>query len=492
MKLMRGRRILFLLIAIPFAFAFAPGAEARVGGGDSYSGGGGGSSGGSGDGGGEIIYLLFRFLFWLTLEYPAIGIPVDIVVILFLIKWFRKSNEEKTARAFAAATSRVGTSDSKLPALRKFDPHFSEVTFRDFCYSLYARAHHARGSGKLAQYAPYLSEGARGTLASRGNIAEVRGIVIGSMAVGPLRGVDTPTVDVTVTFEANYTEVSGEREESWYVREQWVLERKRDILSPAPEKARADHCPRCGAALKTRSDGACDYCGVRIASGAFQWYVRAIALISKDARGPLLTSNVPEQGTARATVMQPGYGRQREAFIKAHPDFAWPAFEQQVRSTAIALQDAWTSREWEKARAYETDALFQTHRYWIDAYRRQKLRNVVDGYNVARVQAVRITTDVFYESITVRIWAEGRDYTIDDAGNVVAGSKTSLRQWTEYWTFVRSVSAASGAGEVACPNCGAFVVLGASGVCSYCGGRITAGTFDWMLSAIEQDEAYTG
>jgi hypothetical protein len=75
--------------ACVLVLAFAPFAEAlaRVGGGQSY-GGGGGSGGGGGGGGGDaeglfyLIYLIVRFLIWLTIEYPAVGIPVDIVVIL--------------------------------------------------------------------------------------------------------------------------------------------------------------------------------------------------------------------------------------------------------------------------------------------------------------------------------------------------------------------------------------------------------------------------
>src|SRR6185369_690427 len=60
---------------------------ARVGGGQSY--GGGGGSGGGG-GGGALIYLVVRFLLWLTIEHPVIGIPVDIIVIVLLIYWFAK------------------------------------------------------------------------------------------------------------------------------------------------------------------------------------------------------------------------------------------------------------------------------------------------------------------------------------------------------------------------------------------------------------------
>ncbi len=57
----------------------------------SYGGkGGGGSSGGDGDSG-AIIWLIFellRFLAYLTIEYPAIGIPLDIIVICAVVYYF--------------------------------------------------------------------------------------------------------------------------------------------------------------------------------------------------------------------------------------------------------------------------------------------------------------------------------------------------------------------------------------------------------------------
>lgn len=42
------------------------------------------------------------------------------------------------------------------------------------------------------------------------------------------------------------------------------------------------------------------------------------------------------------------------------------------------------------------------------------------------------------------------------------------------------------------PNCGAAVVVGNSGICSFCSGKLTTGTFDWLLSRIQQDESYRG
>jgi hypothetical protein len=481
---MKLRRVLLLLVSL---FVAAE-AWARVGGGESYSGGGSsGGGGGDGDGGGEFLWLIVRFLFWLTIEHPAIGIPCDIIFIGLVILWLRRKPDMSAVTIATTSPAKA----ARIEELRKFDPNFSEITFSDFCYSLYARAHHARGVRDLDRYAPYLSVGARIALRMLArDVNEVRGVVIGSFRVSSFDGLETPLVTATIEYEANYTEVAKGGERSWYVRERWVLERKRDILSPPPEKAKADHCPRCGAALQTRTDGACDYCGVKIESGAFQWYVRSIMPLTREARGPLLTSNVPEQGTDRATVWQHRYADHLRAFDAAHPGFDWRAFQERVRDVAIELQNAWTSRDWERVRPLESESLFQMHRYWIDAYRKQKLRNVVEDFRVLRIDPVKIDSDAFYESITVRIWAEGRDCTADEDGRVVAGSKTQMRRWSEYWTFIRSHGVDAGTQARSCPNCGARVAVGATGVCEFCGGKLTAGEFGWVLSRIEQDEAY--
>lgn len=485
------RRALLLLLSLIFVAE----AWARVGGGESYSGGGSSSGGGgSGDGGGaELLFYILRFLIWLTIEHPVIGIPVDIVVIMGAVMWIRRRPDTPNIRISTSERS-VPVRSARLDELRRFDPNFSEITFSDFCYSLYARAHTARGAGDLDRYAPYLSAQVRQALRSQNpaGLREVRGVVIGAMKVTSLQGIDTPQLRVTIEFESNYTEVTDRTSQSWYAREVWVLERQRDILSPPPEKAKADHCPRCGAALATRTDGACQYCGVKIESGAFQWYVRSTTGYQKEARGPLLTSNVPEQGTDRGTRVQHQFAEHRAAFEAANPGFDWTAFQERVRQVSIELQDAWTARDWERVRPLETEALFQMHRYWIDAYRKQDLRNVVADFRVTRIEPVKITSDAFYEAVTVRIWAEGRDHTIDEAGRVVAGSSTQLRRWSEYWTFIRSRGASGGTAARSCPNCGAKVAVGATGICDFCGGKLTAGAFDWILSRIEQDEAYGG
>ena len=89
-------RVALAGVAVLGVALFATEAFARVGGGGSY-GGGGGSGGGGGGGAGAIVYLLIRFLLWLTIEHPVIGIPVDIIVIALVIFWFLRPSKKSVS-----------------------------------------------------------------------------------------------------------------------------------------------------------------------------------------------------------------------------------------------------------------------------------------------------------------------------------------------------------------------------------------------------------
>jgi len=507
----RGARFLFATtmacVALLWLGQFAE-VCARVGGGSSYSGGKGSGNGG-GDGG--AIIAIVRFLIYMTVEYPAIGIPLDIIVISFIVyRLLRKKSEPSACSADAAGV--VPTLDLGQPApnsqgvaqsfnqLRRFDPNFSEIIFTDFCYALYAKAHEARGRRRLDQLSPYIGEEARASLIGRNpaNLQAVTSVIVGAMQVADVRGLASPLVNITIDFEANYTEVVGQGNQgegtTYYVRERWLLERKRDVLSPTPAQAVALHCPRCGAALENYTEGVCGFCGSKIESGEFQWFVRSINLLTREARGPQLTSDVPEVGTDFQTILQPGLQNVRASFERNNPTFSWGEFEARVRLIFNELQEAWSTLQWERARPHETDSIFQMHRYWIDAYKRQGLRNALDQHRITAMQPVKIKEDAFYHSITLRIFAEGYDYTVDQSGRVLSGSNKKLRRWSEYWTFIRHRNArpAPARADLNCPNCGAPLKVNTTGICEFCGGKVTSGEFDWVLSKIEQDESYAG
>lgn len=497
------------LLPVAILFLCVTDVWARVGGGQGYGGGGGG---GDSDGG-AIVWLLFqliRFLIYLTIEYPLIGIPLDIIVIGGVIYYFARVRRSKS-QSFTAGSETItlgldaqtqSNVSSDFAHLRRFDPNFSEIVFTDFCYALYGRAHQARAGGTkaLSDLSPYLSDQARNSLMQLNPPAlkEVTGVIIGSMNISNVAGLQTEVVTVLLEFESNYTELvaAGDKttEMAYYAQERWQLERKKNVLSPPPAQATALHCPRCGAPLQKNSTGGCAFCGVKIEGGDFQWYVRSIATLSRNERGPLLTTGAPEVGTDFPSVVQSGFAAHKAAFERAHPNFSWGKFQTRARLIFDELQAAWSTLQWERARPHETDNLFHMHQYWIDAYKRQGLRNPLDQVAITAMQPVKISEDAFYNSITLRIGAQGYDYTVDAKGKVVSGSKTSLRRWTEYWTFIRNRQPKTeGSGtELNCPNCGAPLKVNNAGVCDFCGGKITSGEFDWILSKIEQDESYRG
>jgi hypothetical protein len=197
-----------------------------------------------------------------------------------------------------------------------------------------------------------------------------------------------------------------------------------------------------------------------------------------------------ERGTRLPTVVDPSLPSAKRAFGGRHPGESWDALEVRVRAAFLALQDAWSRRAWERARPFETDGLFQTHRFWLERYAAFGLVNRVEQVAVTRVVLAKIDLDAFYESITVRIFASALDWTEDASGKIAGGSKTSPRSFSEYWTFLRAIP---GSLELptSCPTCGAELPAGGGSiVCASCGGRLTGDTTEWLASRIEQDDAY--
>src|SRR5947207_8196677 len=205
-----------LLVSALTVLTLAVDVYARVGGGQSY--GGGGGHGGSGGGGaGALVYLLIRFLLWLTIEHPVIGIPVDIIVIAIVIYWFARPSKKSVSITSTAITDPESVAtvaqqqqsvQRSFNQLRRFDPNFSEIIFTDFCYALYGRSHDVRGHGAKAldELSPYLSDAARSSLLQLNSpgLKAVQGIIVGAMSVVNVGGLDSTLVNAAIDFESTY------------------------------------------------------------------------------------------------------------------------------------------------------------------------------------------------------------------------------------------------------------------------------------------------
>jgi hypothetical protein len=481
-------------------------AWARVGGGQSFGGGsysGGGGSSSSGGGDGDLIF----FLIWLCLEHPVIGIPVTIVVIIVLVVKARNAKRYQRAESGSYLPPPAARPSSRphqvrrpavdIAGLQRSDPNFSLPAFLDFAQVVYTRCHHERAKGSLEAVGAYLAQPAQVMLGQRSQgLQEVRDIIFGATRIASA-GPRGQHLVVEVHFETNLTEQRGGQAQQLLVTERWTFRKQMGSLSPSPAQLVSMACPSCGNPAETRPNGSCVHCDTPIGAGQVLWQVTETSLIRQEPvkPPPLSFGSGEEAGTRLPTVLDPMLGTQLRAFQTRYPDFQLPAFRQQVRDIFLALQDAWTEGRWERARAYQTDHLYQSHRYWMERYRRFGLRNVLEQVEVLDVTLVRITADAFYESATVRIKARMIDYTVDKGGAVVGGHKSRPRTFTEYWTFIRTAGKSSArVGDLQhCPACGAPLdKLSQTGVCGYCDAKIASGAHDWVLSSIEQDESYTG
>jgi hypothetical protein len=186
----------------------------------------------------------------------------------------------------------------------------------------------------------------------------------------------------------------------------------------------------------------------------------------------------------------------RAALTAKDPNFNEQVFLDRVQAAFFALQKAWMDRNLEPARVYMSDGLYRRWKAQVDAMVAQHKRNVLENLVIGGVRIVSVRSDANYDTISARIDASCADYEVDDqTSQTVFGSRHD-QPFTEYWTFIRSASARTKAGETAevatCPNCGAPLSISESGVCSYCKATVTTGQFGWVLDNITQASEWQG
>lgn len=502
-------RALLLCVAVALPFT----ASARVGGGQSYSGSrsstsssrpsssshSGSSSSSSwgqrnsstayyGTSSGGSIELTGWNLVWVFL---LVGVCLVSVGSGFLKEFRKKAVYEPTSEDAGSTAPTRSSSPSVADRLRAVDPSFSEPVFLEWATLLYVRAQTARG-GDTEALEPWFTTPAEqlGPKLGTFTITKVRGVVVGSQKLlAPERheGFDT----LGVQFQACLTATVGQKEQSLYLSDRWLFRRKRGVASRTPETVEREGCPLCGSPYERSSLGRCQSCNASLAPGASDWGVYSTTIQRLETRPPLLEGAVEELGTDLPTVFDEGLETGLAALEQAGFDRA--RFLERANTIFFALQAGWTNQAWDTLRPYETESVFQSHRFWMEEYKKQGLKNVLTGVKLRELELVKATTDAAYEALTCRMHASMRDSTVSvKTGTIVGGNPKADRDFTEYWTFLRRPGAKGAQDDAQCPNCGAPLKVTQAGICEYCQASITRGQFDWVLSRIEQDEDYEG
>lgn len=495
--------VLALVLAMPAVAWARPGGGhsfggGGVGGGHSSGGGGGGhSSGGgfspsrSGSGGGShggVPGDAFAIVLILVTGVVAVAIRLATMT-QAQTDWQTASREVQFVPTFVRP-------NVSWQAVARNDPDFSPVLFEDFLHELFTRVQMARAEPEaMAQLAPYVAGGVRhGRLDNGKSLLAVTGVIVGSTTLTSV--VPGPkAVAIEVTYEAHFTEVRKDEAEprGVFTRESWTLERSNAARSRSPEDVLAFNCPSCGAPVDAAAPDACTHCGASFVGADHDWKLVHVRVLQRERRPPTLSEYAEEVGTDLPTIGQPDIQRRLAALTSADPDMTLADFGARVTMIYHRMNAAWSSLRWEDMRPLCTDRFWGSMRYWIEAYRLQGLRNEMRDAKLESIVIAKLAEDRYYRAMVIRIYASAVDVTVRaEDGARVCGS-WGRRRYSEYWTFIRAIERrGKTSSDASCPSCGAPLVVGMAGACEHCGVKVTSGKFDWVLSKIEQDEAYRG
>lgn len=176
---------------------------------------------------------------------------------------------------------------------------------------------------------------------------------------------------------------------------------------------------------------------------------------------------------------------------KIDPNFSEEKMLAWAKDLYVKLQNAWTARDWEPMRPFETESLFEQHKSQLQGYIDTNRINVVDRIAVNYATLYKFRQEGDRDILEIALKATKKDYIIDaTTKEVLEGNKEQDRISVYKMTFERKtgVLTPEGTGKVKttnCPNCGAPTEITSAGKCPYCGSVITTGNNTWVLSRLE-------
>jgi len=164
-----------------------------------------------------------------------------------------------------------------------------------------------------------------------------------------------------------------------------------------------------------------------------QWYILERKVL-KTAK-TLLTEEVAyadEAGTGLATIVSPYLDSAADKLctkdvIESRDGFMDYFAEKIVKPSFIKIYKSWSQMNWQGARHLMTDRIYSVNNRWIEFCRNMGLVNRLEEIEIERIIPAKVSTDLCYQAVTVRIFASCYDYVEDAKGKVIGGSKRKRR-----------------------------------------------------------------
>ena len=110
-----------------------------------------------------------------------------------------------------------------------------------------------------------------------------------------------------------------------------------------------------------------------------------------------------------------------------------------VMDNFFKIQGAWMNRDLTPVQGLLTDEMRRVFQADLDKLIMDKQINRLENIAVRKVDIVEAWQESGQDYINTLIYANLLDYTTDEAGSVLSGSKSEPVKFEEYWTFTRPV-----------------------------------------------------
>ncbi len=183
-----------------------------------------------------------------------------------------------------------------------------------------------------------------------------------------------------------------------------------------------------------------------------------------------------------------------EPLLSSLSDFNQSVFYEKVDTAFYKIQDAWQQKNLKPIRQFISDGVYQRFEAQFLMMNQLEQSNRVTDVELHERLIVSVENDGNFYILHVRVSASNTDYF--ESKKFSELNSGGYEEYTEYWTFVKKVSAKSNHNDIFntenCPNCGDSIQnkLGEVSKCPSCGTQINNGDYDWVLSEITQPEEF--
>ncbi len=159
---------------------------------------------------------------------------------------------------------------------------------------------------------------------------------------------------------------------------------------------------------------------------------------------PYQTSYPPVYDQPQAQIPPPAGDWELEqglGYIKQYdPYFEEAKFQDWCMDAFFKIQGGWANRDMATVRNLLAEEMYRLLQGDADQLKAAKKINRLENIAVRSVDITEAWQESGQDFITVRVYANLLDYTVDEAsGQVLEGSKTDPVKFEEYWTFTRPV-----------------------------------------------------